>query len=86
MNIIKRMIIPISSVCLFLFFFIRNTNFTKPAPISILNNGGEKQLNASHLIVGTVGQIGVDLITNTNHQVQPGFRYVLSRCGCKRGR
>ena len=73
MNIIKRMIIPISSVCLFLFFLSGILIAQNQIPISILNNGGEKQLNASHVIVGTVGQIGVDLITNTNYQVQPGF-------------
>ena len=54
--------------------YIRDTDCTKPDTNSVfLNNGGEKQLNATHLIVGTVGQIGVDLITNTSHQVQPGF-------------
>ena len=73
MNVIKRMIILISSVCLFLFFLSGVLIAQNQIPISVFSSGGEKQLNASHLIVGTVGQIGVDLIANTSHQVQAGF-------------
>ena len=73
MHVKKRIIFFVPSVLLFLFLLSGMLIAQNQISISVLNNGGEKQLNASHLIVGTVGQIGVDLITNSNHQVQPGF-------------
>jgi|WetSurMetagenome_2_1015567.scaffolds.fasta_scaffold12684_2 hypothetical protein len=75
MNVIKRMIFFISSVCLFLCFLSGILIAQNQISISVLNNGGEMQSNANHLLVGTVGQAGVDIVTTTNYQVHSGFWY-----------
>jgi len=41
--------------------------------VSVLSNGGEKQSNANYILIGTVGQTGVDLITSSGYQIQQGF-------------
>lgn len=41
--------------------------------IAILSYGGEKQSSTNYILVGSVGQVGVDLITNPNHYIQSGF-------------
>jgi hypothetical protein len=69
------MIFLISSVCLSLCFLSGILIAQNQISISVLNNGGEKQSNTNHLLVGTVGQAGVDIVTTTNYQVQSGFWY-----------
>lgn len=38
-----------------------------------MSNGGEKQASTNYILVGSVGQVGVDIITNPNHLIQSGF-------------
>ena len=62
-----------SSFLILLFLFSPLLIAQNQVSVSVLSNGGEKQSNANYLLVGTVGQTGVDLITSSGYQVQPGF-------------
>jgi hypothetical protein len=62
-----------SSLLVFLFFISPILIAQNHISIAVLSNGGEKQSNANYTIVGTVGQVGVDLTTTSSYQVQSGF-------------
>jgi len=69
----RQEVFLISSVLLFVFFLSEILIAQIQISIAVLSNGGEKQSNGNYMLVGTVGQVGVDLITNTNYRLQSSF-------------
>lgn len=75
MRVSRQIVFFISSVLLFPFYFSEILIAQNHIPISVLSNGGEKQSNADYSIMGTLGQIGVDVCTGPNNQIHSGFWY-----------
>ena len=73
MEVQRPSVFIILSVFLFLLLFSEILIAQNHISISVLSNGGEKQSSANYMIVGTAGQISVDIITTSNYQVQSGF-------------
>ena len=69
----KQKTILISSVLAFIIFISPVLIAQNQITVSVLSSGGQKQSNSNYILEGTVGQVGVDLITNANYKIQPGF-------------
>lgn len=69
----KQTTFPTSSFLVFLFFISPIMIAQNQISVSVLSNGGQKQSNSNYVLEGTVGQVGVDIITNSNYKVQSGF-------------
>lgn len=65
----------ILTVVLLIFLFANTITMVAQhnIPVSVIGSGGEKQLNSSYTLVGTVGQIAVGHMTNTNYNLKSGF-------------
>jgi len=69
----KHKIFLITSTLVLLLFFVPSLFSQNYISVSVLSNGGEKQSSTNYMLEGTTGQVGVDLITSSGHQVLPGF-------------
>jgi hypothetical protein len=69
----KPIVFLFSSILVLLFFISPVLIAQHHTSITIMSNGGEKQSSTNYILVGSVGQVGVDLITNPNHHIQSGF-------------
>ena len=69
----KQSVFLISSVLVFLFFISPILIAQHNIPIAVISSGGEKQSNSSHTLVGSLGLVSVDEMTNSNHKMQAGF-------------
>jgi hypothetical protein len=69
----KPIVFIFSSILVLLFFISPVLIAQHHTSIAIMSNGGEKQSSTNYILVGSVGQVGVDLITNPNHHIQSGF-------------
>jgi hypothetical protein len=69
----KPIVFLFSSILVLLFFISPVLIAQHHTTITIISNGGEKQSSSNYILVGSVGQVGIDLITNPNHHIQSGF-------------
>lgn len=75
MRVHRQIVFLIPSVLLFLLYTSQILIAQNHIPVSVLSNGGAIQSNAEYLIMGTVGQIGVDICTGPTNQIHSGFWY-----------
>lgn len=75
----KQLVLLISSVLAFLLLLTPVLIAQHQITSSVISNGGQKQTNSNYILEGSLGQVGVDLITNTSHKMESGFWYVYYR-------